>query len=131
MHCKDGLGRAGTISARLLIELGQTPKEAIEQVRSVRPGAIETPGQVAYARGLSRVHEPEPSREQHAVLDHAIGAMLGLAVGTTLEFKARDSHPLLIHMLRGGPFRLQPGEWTDDTAMSLALAESLLGCGDL
>jgi ADP-ribosyl-[dinitrogen reductase] hydrolase len=29
-------------------------------------------------------------------------------------------------MVGGGPFRLKPGEWTDDTAMALALADSLL-----
>lgn len=30
-------------------------------------------------------------------------------------------------MVGGGPFRLDPGQWTDDTAMALALGESLLG----
>ena len=30
----------------------------------------------------------------------------------------------------GGPFRLQPGDWTDDTSMALCLAESLIECGD-
>ncbi len=29
-------------------------------------------------------------------------------------------------MVGGGPFRLHPGEWTDDTSMALCLAESLL-----
>lgn len=31
-------------------------------------------------------------------------------------------------MLGGGPFDLAPGEWTDDTAMALALADSLISC---
>ena len=31
-------------------------------------------------------------------------------------------------MVGGGPFRLQPGEWTDDTSMALCLATSLLEC---
>lgn len=61
--------------------------------------------------------------------DRALGALLGLAVGdavgTTLEFSVRDSTPALTDMVGGGPFRLQPGEWTDDTAMALALADSL------
>ena len=30
---------------------------------------------------------------------------------------------------RGGPFRLPPGAWTDDTSMALCLAESLIECG--
>jgi ADP-ribosyl-[dinitrogen reductase] hydrolase len=42
VHCRGGLGRAGTIAARLLVELGTNPAEAIRAVRYVRPGAIET-----------------------------------------------------------------------------------------
>ena len=61
--------------------------------------------------------------------DRALGAWLGLAVGdavgTTLEFTIRDSRPPLTDMVGGGPFGLVPGGWTDDTAMALALAESL------
>lgn len=42
VHCMGGLGRAGTIAARLLVELGWSPADAIREVRRVRPGAIET-----------------------------------------------------------------------------------------
>jgi ADP-ribosyl-[dinitrogen reductase] hydrolase len=42
VHCRGGLGRAGTIAARLLAELGMEPTKAIASVRAVRPGAIET-----------------------------------------------------------------------------------------
>jgi ADP-ribosyl-[dinitrogen reductase] hydrolase len=48
VHCRGGLGRAGTIAARLLIELGIEPGTAIARVRSVRPGAIETAAQENY-----------------------------------------------------------------------------------
>lgn len=61
--------------------------------------------------------------------DRAVGSLLGLAVGdalgTTLEFTWRDAQPPLTGMVGGGPFRLQAGEWTDDTSMALCLAESL------
>lgn len=67
--------------------------------------------------------------------DRALGAFLGLAigdaVGTTLEFVARDAIPPLTDMVGGGPFRLPPGGWTDDTSMALALAESLAQRGGL
>lgn len=67
--------------------------------------------------------------------DRALGAVLGLAVGdaigTTVEFRLRDSFVHLTDMVGGGPFQLKPGEWTDDTAMALALGESLLACGEL
>jgi ADP-ribosyl-[dinitrogen reductase] hydrolase len=67
-----------------------------------------------------------------AIRDRGRGALLGLAVGdalgTTLEFKVRDRHPLHTEMTGGGPFGLAPGHWTDDTAMALALADSLTAC---
>jgi protein tyrosine phosphatase (PTP) superfamily phosphohydrolase (DUF442 family) len=50
VHCKGGLGRAGMIAARLLVELGMDPDEAIRSVRRVRKGAIETPSQLALIR---------------------------------------------------------------------------------
>jgi ADP-ribosyl-[dinitrogen reductase] hydrolase len=72
---------------------------------------------------------------EEARRDRAIGALLGLAagdaVGTTLEFERRDQHPPLTDMVGGGPFRLKPGEWTDDTSMALCLADSLLACREL
>ena len=58
------------------------------------------------------------------------GCLLGLAagdaVGTTLEFRMRGSFEPLTNMVGGGPFRLEPGEWTDDTSMALCLAASLI-----
>ncbi|WP_455991014.1 ADP-ribosylglycohydrolase family protein [Methylorubrum extorquens] len=67
--------------------------------------------------------------------DRAHGALLGLAVGdalgTTLEFTRRDTQPLHTEMTGGGPFDLKPGEWTDDTAMALALADSLISCSGI
>ena len=55
VHCRGGLGRAGTIGARLLIELGMEPEIAIGEVRAVRPGAIETRGQEQYLRGIGHI----------------------------------------------------------------------------
>lgn len=58
------------------------------------------------------------------------GCLLGLAVGdalgTALEFKSPGSFDPIEDMVGGGPFGLQPGEWTDDTSMALCLAESLI-----
>ena len=79
--------------------------------------------------------EKIPSAEAEATKDRAIGALLGLAigdaVGTTLEFKPRDTYEPLTDMIGGGPFGLKPGQWTDDTAMALALTDSLMSKGDL
>jgi len=62
--------------------------------------------------------------------DRYTGCLLGLAcgdaVGTTLEFSARETLSPITDMVGGGPFALAPGQWTDDTSMALCLAESLL-----
>ncbi|HEX2890539.1 ADP-ribosylglycohydrolase family protein [Vineibacter terrae] len=67
--------------------------------------------------------------------DQAIGCLVGLAVGdalgTTLEFSARDAGTPVTDIVGGGPFGLNAGEWTDDTSMALCLADSLLACRGL
>lgn len=50
VHCRGGLGRAGTVAALMLIECGEAPEMAIKRVRSVRPGAIETAEQERWVR---------------------------------------------------------------------------------
>ena len=129
VHCRGGLGRAGTVAARLLVELGARPADAIREVRRARPGAIETAGQERHVEGCWPADEREPSQDGESIRDRALGAFIGLAVGdavgTTLEFERRDARPRLTDMVGGGPFGLQPGQWTDDTSMALALAESL------
>jgi hypothetical protein len=58
--------------------------------------------------------------------DCFLGCLLGLAVGdavgTTLEFEPRGSFTPINDLVGGGPFRLRPGQWTDDTSMALCLA---------
>ncbi|GAB5601795.1 ADP-ribosylglycohydrolase family protein [Thermus sp. FJN-A] len=65
--------------------------------------------------------------------DRYLGALLGLAVGDALgaqvEFQARGTFPEVREMRGGGPHRLPPGFWTDDTSQALCLAESLLEKG--
>ena len=58
------------------------------------------------------------------------GALVGLAVGDALaahtQFRKPGSFAAVGDLLGGGPFDLPRGAWTDDTAMALLLAESLL-----
>jgi ADP-ribosyl-[dinitrogen reductase] hydrolase len=65
--------------------------------------------------------------------NQARGMLLGLAVGdalgTTLEFKTvKPTDKIHTEMIGGGVFGCQPGEFTDDTSMALALGESILAC---
>ena len=81
--------------------------------------------------GVSSVVEGSQSMN---LLDRYRGAMLGLAagdaLGTTLEFSPPGSFEPITDMVGGGPFGLQPGQWTDDTSMALCLAESLIESGE-
>jgi ADP-ribosylglycohydrolase len=43
-----------------------------------------------------------------------------------LEFRDPGTFKPITDMVGGGPFRLNPGEWTDDTSMALCLAASLV-----
>ena len=74
-----------------------------------------------------------PARSDE-VVNRYRGSLLGLAVGdalgTTLEFSRPGSFEPLTDMIGGGPFDLEPGQWTDDTSMALCLAESLVEVGD-
>ncbi len=66
------------------------------------------------------------------ILHRAKGSLLGLAVGdavgTATEFKPKNSFTPITDMVGGGVFRLNKGEWTDDTSMALCLADSLIAC---
>jgi Predicted protein-tyrosine phosphatase len=51
VHCRGGQGRTGTIIASYLMhEYGYTAEEAINFVRSLRPGSIENYSQVRFLR---------------------------------------------------------------------------------
>lgn len=66
--------------------------------------------------------------------DRFRGALVGLAVGDALgaaiEFRPPGTFKPVEEMTGGGPFKLEPGQWTDDTSMALCLAASLVERGE-
>jgi atypical dual specificity phosphatase len=54
VHCHAGYGRTGTVVAAFLAAEGDDPQEAIERVRRLRPGSIETPEQEEAVRRFAR-----------------------------------------------------------------------------
>jgi ADP-ribosyl-[dinitrogen reductase] hydrolase len=68
-----------------------------------------------------------------AQLDRAVGAVLGTAAGDALgapyEFGPPRGPGLEVAMTGGGPW--EPGEWTDDTSMAIAIAEVAATGADL
>ena len=53
LHCAAGLGRTGTMAAKLLIASGVPAPQALARVRAVRPGAVETAALEHYLLALS------------------------------------------------------------------------------
>jgi Polymorphic toxin system, DSP-PTPase phosphatase len=58
VHCFGGCGRSGMAGLRLMIEAGEAPDSALRRLRILRPCAVETEDQLAWAGAAS----PTPSR---------------------------------------------------------------------
>ncbi|WP_228802180.1 MULTISPECIES: ADP-ribosylglycohydrolase family protein [Nocardia] len=79
----------------------------------------------------ARTTPPSLTDEQ---LDRARGVLLGTATGDALGAGYEFTTPApttVIDMIGGGVFRWEPGEWTDDTAMTIAVAEAAATTGNL
>ncbi len=83
VHCKGGLGRAGMIAARLLVELGMTPQEAIREVRRARTGAIETPAQLGVVKRTKAIAMEADVIDTTAML--RVGGQMGSNPGGVYE----------------------------------------------
>ena len=134
IHESIGMEGAATIAAQLLIEMGALWIDAVKQAAA---GLGHPPDMEDWSvRVASMKSRPlTPSITIDARQDRAVGALLGLAagdaIGTTLEFTTKPKEPFVYDMVGGGPFQLEAGQWTDDTAMACALAESLLAFPEL
>lgn len=143
VHCRAGIGRTGTVVACHLIEQGMAPDAALARLNELWlgsdrsdtwPEVPETDAQRDFIRGY--VTEADPTRAPE-VMDAARtlrerfqGALLGLAIGDALaantQFRKPGTFAPVGDLLGGGPFDLPRGAWTDDTALALLLAQSLL-----
>jgi ADP-ribosylglycohydrolase len=143
VHCRAGIGRTGTVVACHLIEQGLNPEDALRRLNELWqtndrsdtwPEVPETDQQRdfvrAYVPATDPTRAPEVMDAARTLRDRFQGALLGLAVGDALaastQFRKPGSFAAVGDLLGGGPFDLPRGAWTDDTAMALLLAESLL-----
>lgn len=124
VHCRGGLGRAGTVAALLLVDRGHPAGEAMALVRAARSGAIETPVQERFVRDYAR-HDGLSLIRLHASL---LGGAIGDSLGADIEFlsltEIRRRFPtgiseLPIHMGLHGAI-------TDDTQMTLFTVEGII-----
>jgi ADP-ribosyl-[dinitrogen reductase] hydrolase len=143
VHCRAGIGRTGTVVACHLIEQGLAPEAALIRLNELWQGSDrsdtwpevpETDAQRDFIRGyvpeVDPTHAPDVMDAARTLRERFQGALLGLAVGDALaastQFRKPGTFPPVGDLLGGGPFDLPRGAWTDDTAMALLLAESLL-----
>ena len=57
-HCFAGYGRTGVVVAGLMIAGGEEPRAAIDRVRRLRPGAVESARQEEFLLGMA-AREPD------------------------------------------------------------------------
>lgn len=124
IHCRGGLGRAGTLGALLLIERGDTAEDAISRIRDVRPGAIETTIQERFLRERASL----PDRRTEMIRASLFGGAIGDALGAEIEFwklpRIRSRFPNGVDEMLPHDGRI--GAITDDTQMTLFTAEGLI-----
>ncbi len=144
VHCRAGIGRTGTVVACHLIHRGMRGGEALAELNELWKGndrsdtwpeVPETEAQRRYILEFTPaardpMGEPEVIDAARAFRERFHGALLGLAVGDALaahtQFRKPGTFAPVGDLLGGGPFDLPRGAWTDDTAMALLLAESLV-----
>ncbi len=148
LHCRAGIGRTATVAGCLLVERGMTGEEALAELnrlwpQSARasrwPSVPETAEQTQYVRTwvpLRAAAESDPLLEPatlaaaRGLRGRFLGALVGLGVGDAVAAATQYRRPGRFapvgDMLGGGPFDLPRGGWSDDTAMALCLADSLL-----
>lgn len=119
---------------------GETARVAWVTMREAPDDINETTNRIGRQRDLAvlaaAIAEICEHKSQGCVMidrNRQRGMLLGLAVGDALgaavEFKPRGTFPEVTGFRAGGPHRLEAGEWTDDTSMALALADSIARAG--
>ncbi len=77
--------------------------------------------------------DPATLAAARSLRERFLGALLGLAAGDAVaaatQYRRPGTFAPVGDLIGGGPFELPRGGWSDDTAMALCLADSLLAAG--
>lgn len=147
LHCRAGIGRTGMVAGCFLAEQGLSGSDALRELNRLWqqsgraedwPEVPETAAQADYVRDWALrgsiesdpLLEPSTLSAARGLRERFHGALLGLATGDAVAVATQFGRPGRFtpvgDLLGGGPFDLPRGAWSDDTAMALCLAESLL-----
>ena len=124
LHCRGGLGRAGTIAATILTERGHPVPSAIKAVRAARPGAVETAEQARWVADLTGHRGGTGIRLRASLIAGAMGDSLGAEIEFLSLARIRRWFPQGLTDLP--PHQGLRGAITDDTQMTLFTAEGML-----
>lgn len=124
VHCRGGLGRAGTVAALMLTERGLSASAAIDTVRFARPGAVETREQSQWIADQSGHRGLRGILLRASLLAGAIGDSLGAEIEFLSLTEIRARFPEGLRDLP--PHQGLRGAITDDTQMTLFTAEGMI-----
>ncbi len=135
VHCHAGIGRTGTTIACHLIRSGLANELALQRLQELWrqcararswPSVPETAEQITFVRGWrDRAPGAAAELDRRARYEGAIvGLAIGDALGTAVATSAFDAATLIARTRESGVLVTAA-----DTAMTRAVAESLLACG--
>lgn len=148
LHCRAGIGRTGTVVGCYLAQHGRRGDAALDALNELWAGSArsrtwpsipETAEQrdfvCRWPAALDPTLDDDAMAATHALRERYTGALLGLAIGDALaaatQYRKPGSFTPIGDLLGGGPFDLPRGAWSDDTAMALCVADSLLERGGI
>ncbi len=138
VHCRAGIGRTGTVVGCHLVRQGYNAAQALEALNALWQGNAragqwlhvpETDEQEAFVRRFGAHHASRKfAPAQSGRLSRYQGALLGLAIGDVLGSMNAGRMQVDPAGLTDAGNNLSGLCWNSDTAMTLALADSLLTC---
>jgi ADP-ribosylglycohydrolase len=145
VHCRAGIGRTGTVIGCHLVRRIGDAVSALARLDTLwtesgryldYPRSPETAAQLEYVQQWREGRPPPAPGIEVGVSqlqDRYRGLCLGLAIGDALaapvQHRRLGTFTAVGDIIGGGPYDVPRGGWTDDTAVPLLLAESLMARG--
>lgn len=151
VHCHAGIGRTNTVTGCWLRRQGLTGPMAMKRLNRLwKANArsqgwsrvpefhqeqfvlswVDSSGQATPAQGRRKPASAVANGVESRYLGAVLGAACGDALGSIVRGRKPGHSQPVTGMSGGGPLELAPGAWTDDTALMLCLAQSLVEQGD-